>query len=124
MTELANGRPAPNKQQQKMGKPAFLDTKNGWSNLAVLAAEEDSPEDLGVCGPTIVQQYALVVTFCASSFLSKDLPVLAKKTIARKFGAKASFEAWSTALYVKIREESEFEVKSGPNYEKTEIFKF
>ena len=43
---------------------------------------------------------------------------LTEQTIARKFGAKASFEAWSTAFYVKFREESEFEVKSGPKLNK------
>ena len=41
------------------------------------------------------------------STLSKTIPVVAKKTIARKFGAKASFEAWSTAFYLKFREESD-----------------
>ena len=35
------------------------------------------------------------------------IPVFAEKTITRKFGAKASFEVWSTASYAVFREESE-----------------
>ena len=50
------------------------------------------------------------------------LPVFAKKTIARKFGAKASFEVGSTRFYVIFREESEFEVKNCPTLSK--IFQF
>ena len=41
-------------------------------------------------------------------------PGVREKTITRKFGAKASFEVWSIAFYVIFREESEFEVKNGP----------
>ena len=40
--------------------------------------------------------------------------MFAKKTIARKFAAKASLEAWSTASYAVFCEESESEVKNGP----------
>ena len=46
--------------------------------------------------------------------LVPGLPVFAKKTIARKFGAKAPFEARSTPSDAIFREESEFEVKNGP----------
>ena len=41
--------------------------KKSGPNLAVLAPEKDSSEDLGVCGPKIVQKYALSATFWAKT---------------------------------------------------------
>ena len=46
------------------------------------------------------------------------LPVFAKRHALGKFDAKAFFQARSTASDVVFREESEFEVKSGPKLQK------
>ena len=48
--------------------------------------------------------------------------VCEKKHPLRKFVAKASFEAWSTASDVVFREESEFKVKNGPKLFKNRDF--
>ena len=44
------------------------------------------------------------------------------KTITWKFGAKASFEVWSIGFYVVFCEESEIEVKNGPEPLKNQQF--
>ena len=40
----------------------FNNKKDVWSNLAASAPETDPSEDLRVCGPKIIQNYALAVT--------------------------------------------------------------
>ena len=56
------GGPPQTKNKNKFQKKLLKKRKN-WPNLAVLAPETDSSEDLVACGPKVVQKYALAATF-------------------------------------------------------------